>query len=408
MDRIFTEYDRYLFASGDHCCLHQKLGSHITEENGVKGTRFAVWAPNARSVSVIGAFNGWNKDAHHLAEESGIWEVFIPGVDHGTLYKYHIVSKNNNHKGDKGDPFAHYWENATNAGTYVWDLDYQWDDKNWMRTRKRRNSLASPISVYEVHLGSWQRVAGESNRFLSYREMACKLVEYVKSMGFTHVEFMPVMAHPFYGSWGYQVVGYFAATCRYGTPQDLMYLIDMFHQNGIGVILDWVPSHFPSDGHGLAYFDGTALYEHPDPRRGFNPEWKSCVFNYGRKEVCSFLMSSAVFWFEEFHIDGMRVDAVSSMLYLDYQRKPGQWIPNQYGGRENLDAIAFLKKLNETIYKRFPSVQMIAEEATSWPMVSRPVFSGGLGFGMKWDMGWMNDSLSYFQKHPNTRKNFHN
>jgi len=378
---------------------------------GEEGTHFALWAPNAKNVSVVGDFNGWKTDSHPLAirwDASGIWEGFIPGVTKGSFYKFHIFSKYRKYKVDKGDPLGFCWEISPRTSTVIWDLDYQWEDGEWMMTRKQHNDLHAPLSVYEVHLGSWRRSSEESHRFLTYREIVPYLVEYVKDMGFTHVELLPVMEHPFYGSWGYQIVGYFAPTSRYGTPQDFMYLIDQLHQNGIGVILDVVPSHFPSDEHGLAYFDGTHLYEHEDPRKGFHPDWKSHIFNYGRSEVRNFLISSALFWLDKYHIDGLRLDAVASMLYLDYSRKDGEWIPNEYGGRENTEAIAFLKRLNEAVYEFSPDVQTIAEESTAWPMMTRPTYLGGIGFGMKWNMGWMYDVLEYMSKDPVYRKHHHN
>ncbi len=408
---LFTDYDIFLFKKGTHFRLYDKLGSHPMTVDGIVGTYFAVWAPNAERVSVIGDFNGWDKEAHLLnlrEDDSGIWEGFIPGVEKGTLYKYHIVSKYNNYRVDKRDPFAFYSEVPPKTASVVWDLSYSWGDEEWMKNRYRHNSLESPFSIYEVHIGSWRRVPEEGNRFLTYREIAHYLADYVKQMGFTHVEFLPIMEHPFYGSWGYQTVGYFAPTSRYGTPQDFMYLVDYLHQNGIGVILDWVPSHFPSDEHGLVFFDGTHLYEYADPRKGFHPEWNSYIFNYGRNEVRAFLVSSALFWLHRYHADGLRVDAVASMLYLDYARKEGEWIPNEYGGRENIEAIAFIKEFNEAVYRDYPDVQTIAEESTAWPMVSRPVYVGGLGFGMKWNMGWMHDTLDYFSKDPIYRKYHHN
>ncbi len=404
---LLSDYDIYLFKEGNHFRLHEKLGSHTVED----GTYFAVWAPNAQRVTVIGDFNNWDRTTHPLRQRddgSGIWEGFIPGVKKGDLYKYHILSRYRGHCQDKGDPFAFLWEVPPRSASIVWDTEYDWKDSEWMEQRRHKNSLHSPISIYEVHLGSWRRVPEEGGRYLTYREIAPYLAEYVKKMGFTHVEFLPLMEHPFYGSWGYQITGYFAPTSRYGTPQDLMYLIDTLHQNGIGVIFDWVPSHFPDDGHGLVFFDGTHLYEHEDPRKGYHPEWKSRIFNYGRNEVRSFLISSALFWFEKYHIDGMRVDGVASMLYLDYSRDDGEWIPNRYGGRENLEAVEFIKRLNETIYRNFGDVQTIAEESTAWPMVSRPTYTGGLGFGMKWNMGWMHDTLKYFSKDPIYRKYHHN
>jgi len=407
---MFTDQDIYFFKEGNHFRLYEKLGSRMATRDGVKGVYFAVWAPNASRVSIIGDFNKWDPAKHALnsrPDQSGIWEGFIPGLKKGELYKYHIISKFNDFRIDKRDPFAFFSEIPPQTASVIWDLDYEWKDDKWMKGRQERNALDRPFSVYELHFGSWKRVFEENNRFLTYREMAEPLVQYLTETGFTHVQFMPLMVHPFYGSWGYQTIGYFAPTSRYGTPQDLMYLIDRLHQAGIGVIFDWVPSHFPSDGHGLAYFDGTNLYEHSDPRQGFHPEWKSYIFNYGRNETREFLISSALFWFDKYHIDGIRVDGVASMLYLDYSRKEGEWIPNRYGGRENLEAIDFLKRLNSEIYGNYPGVQTIAEESTAWPMVSRPIHSGGLGFGMKWNMGWMHDILDYFTKDPIHRKHHH-
>lgn len=408
---LLTDQDIYLFKEGNHFKLYEKLGSHLMAMDGTEGALFAVWAPNAEKVSVVGDFNQWDKEAHPLAprwDASGIWEGFIPGVSHGTIYKYHIISRENPYEVDKGDPFALRWEVPPNTASVVWNFDYKWNDAAWMTDRHRTNSFQGPVSVYEVHLGSWMKMAEEDNRFLSYKELANRLVTYVKEMGFSHVELLPIMEHPFYGSWGYQTVGYFAPTSRYGDPEDFMTLIDAFHQNGIGVILDWVPSHFPSDEHGLVYFDGTYLFEHADPQKGFHPDWNSYIFNHGRYEVRCFLISSALFWLEKYHADGLRVDAVASMLYLDYSRKAGEWIPNQYGGNENLEAIAFIKRFNEAVYKEFPDVQTVAEESTAWPMVSRPTYLGGLGFEMKWNMGWMHDSLDYFSKDPIHRKYHHN
>jgi 1,4-alpha-glucan branching enzyme len=408
---LITEHDIFLFKQGNHHKLYNKLGAHLTTSDEEPGTAFSLWAPNAENVFVTGDFNGWNKNTHPLKQrkdESGVWEGFIPGIKQGDIYKYHVQSKHNNFKADKGDPFAFYWEQPPKTASIVWDLSYQWNDSEWISDRHKNNALNAPFSVYEVHLGSWRRPANGSGEFLTYREIAHQLSDYVTEMGFTHVELMPITEHPFYGSWGYQTTGYFAPTSRYGTPQDFMYLIDYLHQNNIGVILDWVPSHFPSDEHGLAYFDGTCLYEHADPKLGFHPEWKSYIFNYSRNEVRAFLISSALFWFDKYHIDAIRVDAVASMLYLDYAREEGEWIPNKYGGHENLDAINFLKKLNEAVYVSHPGVQMIAEESTAWPMVSRPTSTGGLGFGMKWNMGWMHDTLKYFSKDPVYRKSHHN
>lgn len=407
---LLTDHDIYLFKEGNHFGLYDKLGSHVMTVHGVTGTLFAVWAPNAEKVSVVGDFNRWDKNAHPLKvrdDGSGIWEGFIPELGQGTLYKYHIQSRNY-HEAEKGDPFAFSWETPPRTASVVWNLDYQWEDEAWMRGRHDRNSLGAPMSVYEIHPGSWRRVPEEGNRSLTYREMAAYLPEYLKDSGFTHVEFMPVMEHPFYGSWGYQITGYFAPTSRFGAPNDFMFLIERLHQEGIGVILDWVPSHFPDDAHGLVFFDGTHLYEHEDSRKGFHPEWKSYIFNYGRYEVRNFLISSALFWLDRYHADGLRIDGVASMLYLDYARKDGEWVPNVYGGNENLEAIAFLRSLNREVYRAFPDVQTIAEESTAWPMVSRPTHIGGLGFGMKWNMGWMHDTLEYFSADPVFRKFHHN
>lgn len=406
---LLTDDDLYLFNEGSHFRLYEKLGAHPLKLNGQKGTYFAVWAPDAEQVFVMGEFNGWKKETHPLRPkgQSGIWEGFIPGVEKGAAYKYHIRSRYNNYRVNKADPFAFYNEIPPQTASLVWTLDYIWNDREWMKKRNLANRHQAPIAIYEVHLGSWMRVPEEGHRPLTYRELAPKLATYVQETGFTHVEFLPVMEHPFYGSWGYQVTGYFAPTSRYGTPQDFMFLIDYLHQQGIGVILDWVPSHFPNDEHGLGFFDGTHLYEHMDPRLGIHPDWKSFIFNYGRNEVRSFLLSSALFWLEVYHADGLRVDAVASMLYLDYSRQEGEWIPNQYGGRENLAAIYFLRRFNEEVYKNYPHVQTIAEESTAWPMVSRPTYVGGLGFGMKWDMGWMHDTLKYLAKDPVHRKYHH-
>jgi 1,4-alpha-glucan branching enzyme len=407
---LLTEQDLYLFNQGRYYRAYEKLGAHLTSVEGQSGASFSVWAPNARGVNVIGSFNGWNKDSHPLYARgsSGIWEGFIPGTSKGTLYKYHIVSRHHGHVVDKADPFGFWHEKPPRTASLVWDLEYQWSDHDWMQKREGRNSLHAPISIYEVHLGSWMRIPEEHNRPLTYRETASRMADYVQRMQFTHVEFLPVMEHPFYGSWGYQTTGYFAPTSRYGTPQDFMYLVDYLHQRGIGVILDWVPSHFPTDEHGLAYFDGTHLFEHSDSRQGFHPDWKTLIFNYGRDEVRSFLLSSAMFWLDKYHIDGLRVDAVASMLYLDYSRKQGEWLPNKYGGRENLEAIEFLRQFNMETYKEYPGIQTFAEESTSWPMVSRPIYLGGLGFGFKWDMGWMHDTLQYFSHDPIHRKFHHN
>ena len=404
-----THDDVYLFNEGSHFRLYEKLGAHHMAHEGEKGTHFAVWAPNAQKVSVLGDFNGWDTESHPLRprESSGIWEGFIPGVEKGTSYKYHIASGLEGYRVDKADPFALYSEVPPRTASVVWDLNYSWGDEEWMENRQKRNALNAPMVIYEMHVGSWGRVPEEGGRSLTYRELAPKLAEYVRRMGFTHVEFLPIMEHPFYGSWGYQTSGYFTPTSRYGTPQDFMFLIDELHQNGIGVILDWVPSHFPSDEHCLGYFDGTYLFEHVDPRQRIHPEWDTLIFNYGRKEVQSYLLSSALCWLEAYHADGLRVDAVASMLYLDYGRKDGEWIPNKYGGKENLEAIAFLRRFNEEVYKNYPGVQTVAEESTSWPMVSRPLYVGGLGFGMKWDMGWMHDTLEYMSKDPIHRTYHH-
>ena len=407
---LLTEDDLHLFNEGTHYRLHQKLGAHPIRREGVVGVYFALWAPNANSVHVIGDFNGWDKTSHPLRPRgsSGIWEGVIPGLGVGEVYKYHVVSNNFGFHADKADPLGFYHEMPPRTASRVWDLSHEWNDRDWMDQRHKHNDLHAPISIYEVHLGSWRRVIEDGFRSLSYREMAQQLAEHVKRTGFTHVELLPVMEHPFFGSWGYQCTGYFAPSSRYGTPQDLMALIDTLHEHGIGVILDWVPSHFPTDEHGLGYFDGTHLYEHADARQGFHQEWLSFIFNYDRHEVVSFLISSAMFWLEQYHADGLRVDGVASMLYLDYARREGEWIPNRYGGNENLGAIAFLRRLNEEIYRHHPDVQTYAEESTAWPMVARPTWVGGLGFGLKWDMGWMHDTLRYFSKDPIHRKYQHN
>ena len=407
---LFGADDLHLFNEGTHYRLYDKLGARLMQCDGAPGTYFSVWAPNAESVYAIGDFNGWDHQAHPLQQngQSGIWEGFIPDVGKGAIYKFHIVSRYDGHRVDKADPFARLAETPPKTGSVVWDDDYAWGDADWMRERRQRNALDAPMSIYEMHLGSWMRATETDERPLTYRELAPKLTDYLRRAEFTHVEFLPVTEHPFYGSWGYQTTGYFAPTSRYGSPQDFMYLIDQLHQAGIGVILDWVPSHFPSDEHGLAYFDGTHLFEHSDPRQGYHPEWNSYIFNYGRHEVRSFLISSALFWLDNYHIDGLRVDAVASMLYLDYARQEGEWIPNRHGGRENLEAVAFLKQFNTAVYEQFPDVQTIAEESTSWPKVSRPVYDDGLGFGMKWDMGWMHDTLGYMAQDPVHRKYDHN
>ncbi|MBE0392342.1 1,4-alpha-glucan branching protein GlgB [Flavobacterium sp. PL002] len=403
---LFTDFDIDLFKAGKHFRLYEKLGAHLIEKEGVQGVYFAVWAPTAKTVSVVGDFNYWTQGAHLLEvrwDSSGIWEGFIPNVQQGAIYKYKIQSTNNDIVTEKADPFAFYCEKPPHTASVVWDLDYKWKDKNWMNVRQNHNGLDKPYSVYEVHLGSWKR-HDNGNRFLTYIEFADDLVNYVKETGFTHVEFMPVMEYPYDPSWGYQLTGYFAPTSRFGKPQDFMFLIDKLHQAGIAVILDWVPSHFPDDAHGLGFFDGSNLYEHPDRRKGYHPDWKSLVFNYGRNEVRSFLISNALFWLQHYHVDGLRVDAVASMLYLDYSRKEGEWEPNIYGGNENLDTISFLKEFNEAVYANYEAVQTIAEESTSFPMVSKPTSMGGLGFGMKWMMGWMHDTLDYFKKETVYRK----
>jgi 1,4-alpha-glucan branching enzyme len=389
--------------------LWERLGSHPRAVDGVEGTSFAVFAPNAAEVSVIGDFNGWSPGRHILepAGTSGVWQGFLPAVGRGTVYKYHVVSRLGGYTVDKADPYAVRHEVPPRTGSIVWELDYRWRDEKWVAARAKSQAASAPISIYEVHLGSWRRVPEEKNRPLTYREAAAPLARYALDLGFTHVELLPLMEHPFAGSWGYQVTGFFAPTSRFGTPQDFMYLVDTLHQAGLGVILDWVPSHFPSDEHGLVYFDGTHLYEHADWRQGYHPDWSSCIFNYGRTEVRSFLLSSALYWLECYHADGLRVDAVASMLHLDYSRKAGEWIPNKYGGWENLDAISLLRRLNDEVEERHPGALMIAEESTSWPMVSRPTYVGGLGFDMKWDLGWMNDTLDYMEFDPVFRKFHH-
>lgn len=407
---LFTDFDIDLFKSGKHFRLYEKFGSHIVTVDGIEGTYFAVWAPSAKQVSVVGDFNYWMEGEHQLNvrwDASGIWEGFIPAVGKGTVYKYKIQSHHNDIKTEKADPYARRCEHPPSTASIVWDDGYKWKDKTWMKNRKKNNAIDAPYSVYEVHLGSWKRHV-EEDRFLSYFELADELVQYVKKMNFTHVELMPIMEYPFDPSWGYQLTGYFAPTSRFGYPEEFKYLVDQLHQNGIGIILDWVPSHFPEDAHGLGFFDGSHLYEHPDRRKGYHPDWKSLIFNYERNEVRSFLISNAVFWLDQYHADGLRVDAVASMLFLDYSREDGEWEPNIYGGRENLAVIDFLKELNEEIYKSFPDVQTIAEESTAFPMVSKPTFLGGLGFGMKWMMGWMHDTLEYFGKDPVYRKYHHN
>ncbi len=408
---LFTDFDIGLFKAGKHFRLHEKMGSHICEIDGVKGTYFAVWAPNAKEVSVVGDFNFWKEGDYKLNvrwDSSGIWEGFIPEIGHGAVYKYRIHSNKDAVITEKADPYARRAEHPPQTASIVYQTSHKWKDAKWMKKRHKHNSLNAPYSVYEVHLGSWRRKEDDGNRSLSYSELAVKLVDYVKEMNFTHVEFMPIMEYPYDPSWGYQVTGYYAPTSRFGYPEELMTLIDAMHHNDIGVILDWVPSHFPDDAHGLGNFDGTACYEHPDRKKGYHPDWKSLIFNYERNEVRSFLISNAVFWLEQYHVDGLRVDAVASMIYLDYSREEGEWEPNDQGGRENLAVISFLKELNLEVYDAFPDIQIIAEESTSFPMVSSPVFEGGLGFGMKWMMGWMHDTLEYFQKNTIYRSHHHN
>ncbi len=407
---LFTDFDINLFKAGKHYRLYEKFGSHIVTVDGVKGTYFAVWAPSAKHVSVIGDFNYWIEGEHQLSvrwDASGIWEGFIPGVGQGSTYKYKIQSHNNDIKTEKSDPYARRCEHPPNTASIVWEDDYKWKDNNWLKKRKKNNAINAPFSVYEVHLGSWKKHV-EEGRFMSYVELAEDLVSYVKEMNFTHVELMPIMEFPYDPSWGYQLTGYFAPTSRFGYPEEFKLLVDKLHQNDIGIILDWVPSHFPEDAHGLGFFDGSHLYEHPDRRKGYHQDWKSLIFNYGRNEVKSFLISNAIFWMDQYHADGLRVDAVASMLFLDYSREDGEWEPNIYGGRENLEAVAFLKEMNEAVYGSFPDVQTIAEESTAFPMVSKPTFLGGLGFGMKWMMGWMHDTLQYFAKEPIYRKHHQN
>lgn len=403
---LLSEFDIDLFKAGKHYRIYEKLGAHLTEVEGQAGVYFAVYAPAADSVHVIGDFNYWDNNAHALHvrwDGSGIWEGFIPGAEKGMRYKYAIRSQVGKGYFEKGDPYARRWETPPNTASIIWEDDHKWKDASWMKARKKKNSLDAPWSIYEIHPGSW-RWNAEENRPLTWLEMAEELPRYVKELGFTHVEFMPVMEYPYDPSWGYQLVGYFAPTSRFGPPEDFKVLVDTLHQNNIGVVLDWVPSHFPEDQHGLGEFDGTKVYEHPDPRRGYHPDWKSLIFNYGRAEVRSFLISNALFWLDQFHADGLRVDAVASMLYLDYSREDGEWEPNEFGGRENLEAIGFMKDLNVAVYGNYPDVQTIAEESTSFPQVTKPTNLGGLGFGMKWMMGWMHDSLSYFSKDPIHRK----
>jgi 1,4-alpha-glucan branching enzyme len=410
LEPVLSEFDLYLLAEGTHTRAYEKLGAHLTESAGRRGAHFAVWAPNAELVSVIGDFNQWNPAANVMrSTAAGVWEGFIPDISQGARYKYHIESRYRGYKVDKADPYGFAAEIRPHTASLVWNLEsYSWQDGAWMVGRARNNSLDSAMSIYEVHLGSWRRVPEEGNRWLTYRELAPLLADYIHDAGFTHVELLPITEHPFDGSWGYQTIGYFAPTSRFGTPADFMYFVDYLHQRGIGVILDWVPAHFPKDEAGLGYFDGSHLYEHEDPRQGEHPDWNTFIFNYGRNEVQSFLISNALFWLDKYHVDGLRVDAVASMLYLDYGRREGQWIPNRYGGRENIDAIHFLRTLNERIYTTFPDVVMVAEESTAWPQVSRPTYIGGLGFGLKWNMGWMHDVLDYMSQDPVLRAYHHN
>jgi 1,4-alpha-glucan branching enzyme len=406
---FLTDFDLYLWSEGTHYRGYEKMGAHPAEQDGIAGTHFAVWAPNAREVSVIGDFNGWDPRAFFLHQRgvSGIWEGFIPGVRQGALYKYHITSNHHDYRVVKADPFAFATEMRPNTASKVWDLGgYEWGDRDWMASRRRAHAYDAPIAIYEVHLGSWRR--GDGNRWLTYRDLAHQLSEYVHDMGYTHVEFLPVSEHPLDMSWGYQTSGYFAPTSRFGTPQDFMYLVDLLHRRGIGIILDWVPAHFPRDEFALGYFDGTHLYEHADPRLGAHQDWGTFIFNYGRREISNFLISNALFWLDRYHIDGLRVDAVASMLYLDYSRKAGEWLPNRYGGRENLEAIEFLRRFNERVYGEYPDIMTFAEESTAWGGVSRPTYTGGLGFGYKWDMGWMHDTLKYMEHEPVHRRFHHN
>jgi len=406
-----TDFDVYLWSEGTHYRAYEKLGAHLTERHGVAGTHFAVWAPDAGAVSVVGDFNGWRPGANPMnsVKSSGIWECFIPAVGQGAVYKYAITSRVHDYWVEKADPYGFAAEIRPRTASKVWDLSgHEWGDREWMTRRGRAQALDAPMAIYEVHFGSWRRVPEQDNRWLTYREMAPLLADYVHDMGYTHVEFLPLTEHPLDASWGYQTVGYYAPTSRFGTPQDLMFLIDTLHQRGIGVILDWVPAHFPRDQHGLGYFDGTHLYEHADPRLGAHPDWGTFIYNYGRKEISNFLISNALFWLDKYHIDGLRLDAVASMIYLDYSRKEGEWTPNEYGGRENLQALSFLRRLNERVYGDYPDIVTFAEESTAWPQVSRPVYLGGLGFGYKWDMGWMHDTLDYMARDPVHRKYHYN
>ncbi len=408
---VLTDYDLYLSGEGTDYQKYQKLGAHLREVEGVRGVHFAVWAPNARRVSVVGDFNSWDGRVNPMRTlgASGIWEIFIPELAEGSLYKFEIFSRVGDRLAVKSDPYAFAAELRPNTASVVCNLDkYAWKDSEWLKARASRDWMHSPLSIYEVHAGSWRHKNDEGYRWLTYRELADELIPYVKQMGYTHIEFMPIMEHPFDASWGYQTVGYYAATSRFGSPSDFMYFVDRCHQENLGVILDWTPAHFPRDAHGLAFFDGTHLYEHEDPRKGAHPDWGTLVFNYGRNEVQNFLIANALFWMDKYHIDGLRVDAVASMLYLDYSRQAGEWIPNAFGGRENLEAIALLKRLNEVLHARHPGALTIAEESTSWPAVSRPTYVGGLGFDLKWNMGWMNDVLKYMSLDPIHRQHHHN
>jgi 1,4-alpha-glucan branching enzyme len=410
MQSVLSDLDRYLLAEGTFHRAYERLGAHFKERHGQRGVQFAVWAPNAKLVSVIGNFNGWNASANPMVPSSaGVWEAFIPHVRQGDTYKYHIESAYRGYAVDKADPYCFAAEIRPQTASRVWDLrGYTWQDDSWMAARAKRNALDAPVSIYEVHLGSWRRDPEEGNRWLTYREMAPLLADYVHAAGFTHIELLPVMEHPFDGSWGYETTGYFAPTSRFGSPTDFMYFVDYLHEHEIGVILDWVPAHFPKDEAGLGYFDGSHLYEHADPRKGEHPDWNTFVFNYGRNEVRSFLLSNALFWLDKYHVDGLRVDAVAAMLYLDYGRHEGEWIPNRYGGKENIEAIEFLRSFNANVYESFPNVMTIAEESTAWPLVSRPNYVGGLGFGLKWNMGWMHDMLGYMSQDPVFRSYHHN
>jgi 1,4-alpha-glucan branching enzyme len=409
---VLTDYDLYLFGEGNHFRLYEKLGAHVVDHDGARGVCFAVWAPNAERVSVIGEFNQWDGRRHPMRPRgaSGLWELFVPGLQQGDLYKYEIKTRHQGHLAVKSDPYAFASELRPKTASVVWDLSrYEWHDGQWMAARKERQRLDAPMAIYEVHLGSWKRAPDPEygRRWLTYRELADELVPYVKEMGYTHLELLPVTEHPFDASWGYQTIGYYAPTSRYGTPDDFRHFVEQAHQAGLGVLLDWVPAHFPKDGHGLSFFDGTHLYEHADPRKGEHQEWGTLIYNYGRNEVRAFLLSNALFWLDQYHLDGLRVDAVASMLYLDYSREPGEWIPNELGGRENLEAVAFIKRFNELVHLEYPDALTFAEESTAWPLVSRPVYLGGLGFDVKWNMGWMHDMLEYMQKEPIHRCHHH-